>query len=77
MDDEIDAILFNVNIFKYLSNNKIINFLPVGNPINIGNGYGILALKKNTNLINKVNTALLNIKNDGTYEKIYNKYFGH
>lgn len=75
-DKDIDAILFNVNILKYLTNNQIINFRPVGKPINLGNGYGLLALKKNAALINKINKALLQMENDGTYEGIYNKYFG-
>lgn len=75
-NNDIDAILLNVNILKNLINNQIINFRLVGKPINIGNGYGLLALKKNAALIEKINKALLQIENDGTYEGIYNKYFG-
>ncbi|ARB92881.1 transporter substrate-binding domain-containing protein [Legionella longbeachae] len=75
-NNDIDAILLNVNILKNLINNQIINFRLVGKPVNLGNGYGLLALKRNAALIDKFNKALLQIENDGTYEGIYNKYFG-
>lgn len=76
LGNDVDAIILNVNIFKYLTINKVINFQTVGKPIVLGNGYGILALSKNADLINKINKTLLQIENDGTYESIYNKYFG-
>lgn len=76
LNDDVDAIIMNINIFKYLTINKVIDFKTVGNPVILGNGYGIMALPKNTDLINKINKVLLQIENDGTYETIYNKYFG-
>ncbi|QMT61807.1 transporter substrate-binding domain-containing protein [Legionella sp. PC997] len=76
LNNNVDAIILNINIFKYLTINKVINFKPVGKPIVLGNGYGILALPKNTALINGINKVLLQMENDGTYETIYNKYFG-
>ncbi|CAM2734055.1 arginine-binding periplasmic protein [Legionella steigerwaltii] len=76
LDKDVDVIIMNVNIFKYLTINKVINFQAVGDPIVIGNGYGIVTLPKNDNLINRINKVLLQIENDGTYETIYNKYFG-
>ncbi|WP_414973830.1 transporter substrate-binding domain-containing protein [Legionella sainthelensi] len=69
-------MLFNVNLLKYLTSNQIATFRTVGKPIAIGNGYGLLALKKNEALINKINKTLLQMENDGTYEQIYTKYFG-
>ena len=76
LSNNVDAIVMNINIFKYLTLNKVINFQTVGKPIVLGNGYGILALPKNTALINGINKVLLQMENDGTYEAIYNKYFG-
>lgn len=38
--------------------------------------YGIGAKKDNTFLIEKVNKALEELKNDGTYKKIHDKWFG-
>ncbi|QLZ70719.1 arginine ABC transporter substrate-binding protein [Legionella sp. PC1000] len=76
LHDDVDAILMNFDMFKYLTINKVMNFQTVGKPIILGNGYGIIALPKNADLINKINRILLQIENDGTYTTIYNKYFG-
>lgn len=76
LNNDVDAIIMNINIFKYLTINKVINFQTVGRPIVLGNGYGIVALPKNVTLIQRINKALLEMENDGTYEVIYNKYFG-
>ncbi|WP_416209957.1 transporter substrate-binding domain-containing protein [Legionella sp. PATHC038] len=76
LNQEVDAIIMNVNIFKYLTINKVINFQTVGSPIVLGNGYGLITLPKNANLIDRINKVLLEMENDGTYETIYNKYFG-
>ncbi|WP_454785955.1 transporter substrate-binding domain-containing protein [Legionella sp. WA2024007413] len=73
---EIDAALVNENVAKYLLNNTLQGFQLVGKPIVIGNGYGIIALRKNAPIIDKINKALLEIETDGTYLTIYNKYFG-
>ncbi|STY28862.1 arginine-binding periplasmic protein [Legionella wadsworthii] len=75
---EVDAALLNENVAKYLLFNKTLDgFQLVGQPIVTGNGYGIISLKKNAPLIDKINKALLEIETDGTYLKIYNKYFGN
>lgn len=77
LDNEVDAIIVNVNLAKYLINNKIITFQPVGQPIVLGNGYGFIALKKNADLVKKIDAIILQMENDGTYLSIYNKYFAH
>ena len=76
LNNDVDAIIMTINIFKYLPINKVINFQTVGRPIVLGNGYGIVTLPKNATLIQRINKALLEMENDGTYEAIYNKYFG-
>lgn len=38
--------------------------------------YGMIVKKGNTELLNKLNEGLKKIREDGTYEKIYNQYFG-
>lgn len=42
-----------------------------------GSGYGIAVRKQNTQLLATLNQALVKMKADGTYEKIYEKYFGN
>lgn len=72
----VDTILINSSVSKYIINN-IQNLKIIGQPINIGMGYGVVALKKNARLINQINAALLQMEADGTYEMIYKKYFGY
>jgi len=38
--------------------------------------YGIAVNKKKTDLLSALNAALKEVKQDGTYNKIYNKWFG-
>ena len=38
--------------------------------------YGIAVNKDNPGLLKKINEVLKEIKQDGTYDKIYNKWFG-
>lgn len=74
---EVDAAFMNENVARYLLLNKTLEgFQLIGKPIVTGNGYGIVALKKNAAIIDKINKALLQIETDGTYLTIYNKYFG-
>ncbi|MFJ1268529.1 transporter substrate-binding domain-containing protein [Legionella lytica] len=73
---QVDALLLNSSVGKYIINN-VQSLKVIGKPIDIGMGYGIVALKKNAPLINKINAALLQMESDGTYETIYKKYFGY
>jgi len=41
-----------------------------------GDRYGIALKKGNTRLLGRINNALTNIKHDGMYDRLYNKYFG-
>jgi len=40
-----------------------------------GNGFGIAVAKDNDKLLKKLNKALVSVKANGTYQKIYAKYF--
>lgn len=48
---------------------------PIVDHVYFGNGYSIAVRKDNTLLLNQLNEALMKIKADGTYMKIYKKYF--
>ncbi|KTD65533.1 transporter substrate-binding domain-containing protein [Legionella spiritensis] len=74
---EVDAIFLNNKVAEYLINNVAMNFKLVGDKIPIGQGYGFLALEKNKQLIKAINSGLLSIQADGTYIKIYNRYFSN
>lgn len=75
INQQVDAIIFNDSVANFVVNNNMDNLKLVGNKIPMGNGYGILALKKNTPLLGQINKALLSIEADGTYINIYNRYF--
>lgn len=48
---------------------------PIQDPKVFGVGYGIAVKKGNTELLNKIDQGLAGIKKNGTYEKIFLKYF--
>lgn len=74
-DDDIDAVLMDTEAARnwYANNNSLYKLL--GAPIPVGRGYGIMANKDRSQLIEQINQALLNLEADGTYLKIYNHYF--
>lgn len=74
---DVDVIIMNDSVARYLINNALNSFRLVGDKIPVGQGYGILSLPKNAELIKKINSALLSMEEDGTYLIIYNKYFGN
>ncbi len=72
---KVDCIMMNYSFAHYLLNTTGQNFKLVGGKIAIGNGYGILALKVNAELIDNINHILLDMESDGSYLQIYNRYF--
>ncbi|KTD47553.1 transporter substrate-binding domain-containing protein [Legionella quateirensis] len=77
VNKNVDVIILNNNVARFITLNDMRKFKLVGSPIPLGNGYGVLALKKNKKLINKINSALLQMESDGSYLAIYNNYFNH
>jgi ABC-type amino acid transport substrate-binding protein len=73
---QVDVILMNASVAKYVINN-LQHLKLVGQPIELGMGYGIIALKNKADIINKINKALLQMETDGSYVAIYKKYFGN
>jgi arginine transport system substrate-binding protein len=59
---------------NWSSNNTDIYKL-IGSPVSVGVGYGIMANPSQTKLIGDINQALLAMEADGTYLKIYSRYF--
>lgn len=63
-------------VVNFLANNKKSKLKLVDDPSFEKEFYGIAVKKGNKELLNKINKGLDAIKKDGTYAKIYNKYFG-
>lgn len=77
VNKDVDVIIMNDSVAHYLINNNVNSFRLVGEKIPVGEGYGILALQKNAELIKKINAALLGMEEDGSYLELYSQYFGN
>ncbi len=76
-NNKVDTILMDAEAAKnWVSNNSNLYKL-VGTQIPVGNGYGIMANPDQGKLIAQINQILLNIEADGTYLKIYSRYFAN
>lgn len=75
-DDDVDIIMLDSGTSDYwVANNN--DYQVVGKHIPVGTGYGIMANKKSSALIKRVDEALLSVQNDGTFLKIYQRYFSN
>jgi polar amino acid transport system substrate-binding protein len=73
----VDAVVAdNGVVIHYVANNPGGKFKTVADKEFVPEQYGIAFKKGNTELQGKVNKGLADIKADGTYAKIYTKYFG-
>ncbi len=72
---EVDSIVLDQTSAQYWVANNGMLFKLVGDGIALGEGFGIIANIKSTELINRINNILITMENDGTYVAIYQKYF--
>lgn len=73
----IDAVVAdNVVILEYIKNNPDKNFKSVSDDSFPKEYYGIAVKKGSQELLDKINSGLKKIKENGKYDEIYNKYFG-
>lgn len=73
---KLDVILLASETAQYWdANNKLLKLIDM--PMPDGFGYGIMTNPKNGELINRINSALLDLQNDGTYQHLYKRYFTH
>lgn len=72
----VDAVVADNGVIShYLTNNPAAKFKSVSDPSFAPEFYGIAVKKGNTELLGKINTGLAAIKADGSYQKIFDKYF--
>ncbi len=73
----LDAVVAdNAVLQEYIKVIKNDNFKLVKDPSFEVEHYGIMVKKGNSDLLAKINEGLKKIKENGTYDKIFNKYFG-
>ncbi|QDP41396.1 transporter substrate-binding domain-containing protein [Radiobacillus deserti] len=71
----LDAVLYDLpNVTYYIKENAPDKLKTVGDVLE-GQPYGI-AFPKDSELVDPVNEALSTLKEDGTYDEIYKKWFG-
>ncbi len=73
----VDAVVAdNGVVVNYVTNNPGAKFKTVSDKSFAPEQYGFAVKKGNTELLEKLNKGLADIKADGTYDQIYAKYFG-
>ncbi|MBX3607066.1 MAG: basic amino acid ABC transporter substrate-binding protein [Piscinibacter sp.] len=73
----VDAVVAdNGVVVNYVTNNAGAKFKTVSDKAFVPEQYGFAVKKGNTELLEKLNKGLADIKADGTYDQIYAKYFG-
>lgn len=72
-DNKVDVVLHDSSMIEYWIANSSDQIRTVGAPI--GSGYAIMTTKDNEALISTINKYLLELENDGTYLKLYQRYF--
>nr|WP_319248595.1 transporter substrate-binding domain-containing protein [uncultured Celeribacter sp.] len=75
-DGEIDAVVYDAPLLAYYATHEGKNTARVVGKIFIPENYGI-ALPTNSPYANDINHSLLKLREDGTYETIYRKWFGN
>ncbi len=73
----VDAVVAdNGVVINYVANNPGAKFKTVSDKAFQPEQYGFAVKKGNTELLEKLNKGLVDIKADGSYDQIYAKYFG-
>ncbi|WP_418320635.1 basic amino acid ABC transporter substrate-binding protein [Piscinibacter sakaiensis] len=74
----VDAVVADNGVVEnYVANNAAAKFKSVADPAAFASEqYGIAVKKGNTELLEKINKALAEIRADGSYDRIYATYFG-
>jgi polar amino acid transport system substrate-binding protein len=72
----VDAVVADNGVITNFQKNNSSAFKVVSDPSFKKEHYGFAVKTGNTELLNKINQGLAAIKADGTYDKIYQNYFG-
>lgn len=74
-DDSYDAVVFDSPVLRYYASGEGAGTVELAGPVFHEEDYGF-AFRQNSDLRPKVDQALLEIRQDGTYELIKRKWFG-
>lgn len=73
--DELDAVVFDAPVLAYYANTEGRHTAQIVGPVFLRENYGIV-LPPNSPLAEPLNQSLLRLRENGTYEDIYRKWFG-
>ncbi len=71
----LDAVVFDAPILAWYANSKAGKNAQMAGPVFMRENYGI-ALPSGSELAEPINQSLLKLREDGTYDRIYRKWFG-
>lgn len=72
-----DAVVFDMPVVQEFASTAGKGKVHVVGPVYQGQDYGIGFSKSHEDLVKKVNSALAEMRQDGSYEKLYIKWFGY
>ncbi len=72
---EVEAVVFDAPILSHYANNAGREVAQLAGPVFLRENYGI-AFPTGSPLVEEVNQALLALREDGTYDRIYREWFG-
>ncbi len=74
IDGKLDAVIVDTPFAQYNANST--GKTRIARQLTSGEHYGIAVKKGNTKLLDKINAAVKEIRKEGTYDRLYEKYFG-
>jgi ABC-type amino acid transport substrate-binding protein len=75
INHKVDIILLNSAIAATYMNNNTYGIKTISKEIQLGEGYGVVALPNKAELIKNINKAILAMQADGSYLTIFRKYY--
>lgn len=73
--EEVDVIFVNRYATNYWYNTNPNLYKLIGDAAYLGNGYGIMSTNAYRTIVSSMNTTIVAMMDDGTYDKIYQRYF--
>lgn len=74
-DEELDAVVFDAPVLSYFASHEGRRIATMTGGVFLRENYGIV-FPTGSPLVEDVNQALLALREDGTYDEIYSKWFG-
>jgi ABC-type amino acid transport substrate-binding protein len=74
LDNKVDAVVFDAPVLLYYAANEGKGRVAMSGPLFQTEDYG-LVFPRNSPLLKQVNDALLALRQDGTYQQLYDKWF--